>query len=48
MAAWLVSSATDRYEAPALVIGFATAHAVLWTFILINLKAAQDALKSVS
>src|SRR6516164_7357608 len=42
MAAWLVSSATDRYEAPALVIGFATAHAVLWTFILINLKAAQD------
>src|SRR6516165_8041463 len=42
MAAWLVSSATDRYEAPALVISFATAHAVLWTFILINLKAAQD------
>ena len=25
-----------------LVIGFAAAHAVLWTFILINLKAAQD------
>jgi hypothetical protein len=24
------------------VIGFAVAHAVLWTFILINLKAAQD------
>src|SRR6516165_7211396 len=42
LAAWLVASATDRYEAPALVVGFATAHAVLWTFILINLKAAQD------
>jgi 4-amino-4-deoxy-L-arabinose transferase-like glycosyltransferase len=25
-----------------LVIGFVTAHAVLWTFILVNLKAAQD------
>ncbi len=25
-----------------LVIGFAVAHAVLWTCILINLKAAQD------
>ena len=27
---------------PWLVIGFAAAHAVLWTLILINLKAAQD------
>ena len=27
---------------PWLVIGFAAAHAVLWTVILINLKAAQD------
>src|ERR1700747_2271354 len=42
LAAWLVASATDRHEAPVLVIGFAAAHAVLWTFILINLKAAQD------
>src|ERR1700756_5181927 len=42
LAAWLVASATDRHEAPVLVIGFAAALAVLWTFILINLKAAQD------
>src|SRR6202165_3971288 len=42
LAAWLVASATDRSAAPWLVVGFATAHAVLWTFILINLKAAQD------
>ncbi len=42
LAAWLVASATNRSAAPWLVIGFATAHAVLWTFILINLKAAQD------
>ncbi|MGB9115825.1 glycosyltransferase family 39 protein [Bradyrhizobium sp.] len=42
LAAWLVASATDRNAAPWLVIGFVTAHAVLWTFILINLKAAQD------
>jgi 4-amino-4-deoxy-L-arabinose transferase-like glycosyltransferase len=42
LAAWLVASVTDRNAAPWLVIGFATAHAVLWTFILINLKAAQD------
>ncbi len=42
LAAWLVACASDRFEAPALVIGFAAVHAVLWTFILINLKAAQD------
>lgn len=42
LAAWLVASASDRFEAPALVIGFAAVHAVLWTFILINLKVAQD------
>ena len=42
LAAWLVASASDRDLAPALVIGFAAAHAVLWTFVLINLKAAQD------
>jgi 4-amino-4-deoxy-L-arabinose transferase-like glycosyltransferase len=42
LAAWLAASVSDRKSAPWLVIGFAVAHAVLWTFILINLKAAQD------
>jgi 4-amino-4-deoxy-L-arabinose transferase-like glycosyltransferase len=42
MAAWLVASASDRSANLRLVIGFAVAHAVLWTLILINLKAAQD------
>jgi 4-amino-4-deoxy-L-arabinose transferase-like glycosyltransferase len=42
LAAWLAASASDRHAAPALVIGFAAIHAVLWTVILINLKAAQD------
>jgi len=42
LAAWLVASASDRKISLWLVIGFAVAHAVLWTFILINLKAAQD------
>jgi 4-amino-4-deoxy-L-arabinose transferase-like glycosyltransferase len=42
LAAWLAACASDRKAAPRLVIGFAVAHAVLWTFILINLKAAQD------
>ena len=42
LAAWLVASASDRKAAPWLVVGFAAAHAVLWTFILIDLKAAQD------
>jgi 4-amino-4-deoxy-L-arabinose transferase-like glycosyltransferase len=42
LAAWLVASATNRHQAPVLVISFAAVHAVLWTFILINLKAAQD------
>jgi 4-amino-4-deoxy-L-arabinose transferase-like glycosyltransferase len=37
-----LASATDRYEASALVLGFAVAHALLWTVILVNLKAAQD------
>ena len=40
--AWLVASASDRKAGLWLVIGFAVVHAVLWTFILINLKAAQD------
>ncbi|MGZ5871651.1 MAG: glycosyltransferase family 39 protein [Bradyrhizobium sp.] len=42
LAGWLVASASDRHAAPSLVIGFATIHALLWTVILINLKAAQD------
>jgi len=42
IAAWLAASASDPKAAARLVIGFALAHAVLWTFILINLKAAQD------
>jgi 4-amino-4-deoxy-L-arabinose transferase-like glycosyltransferase len=37
-----VASASDRKASLWLVIGFAVAHAVLWTLILINLKAAQD------
>ncbi|HEX3117353.1 MAG TPA: glycosyltransferase family 39 protein [Bradyrhizobium sp.] len=42
IAAWLAASASDPKAAARLLIGFALAHAVLWTFILINLKAAQD------
>src|SRR5476651_949261 len=41
-AAWLAARASDPKAGAWLVIGFATAHAVLWTLILINLKAAQD------
>jgi 4-amino-4-deoxy-L-arabinose transferase-like glycosyltransferase len=41
-AAWLAARASDPQAGLWLVIGFAAAHAVLWTFILINLKAAQD------
>ena len=41
-AAWLVANACDPKAGLWLVIGFATAHAVLWTLILVNLKAAQD------
>src|SRR5229473_510698 len=42
MAARLAACASDPKAAPWLVIGFAAAHAVLWTLILVNLKAAQD------
>src|SRR6202165_2586117 len=42
LAAWLAARADDPKASVWLVIGFATAHAVLWTLILINLKAAQD------
>src|SRR5450631_562872 len=42
LVAWLVAAASDRKAGLWLVIGFVLAHAVLWTFILINLKVAQD------
>src|SRR6202011_5770922 len=42
LAAWLSACARDPKASLWLVIGLATAHAVLWTVILINLKAAQD------
>jgi 4-amino-4-deoxy-L-arabinose transferase-like glycosyltransferase len=42
LAAWVAASATNRNGASAFVFTFATIHAVLWTVILINLKAAQD------
>ena len=42
LAAWLAALASDRKAGLWLVIGFATVHAVLWTLILIQLKAAQD------
>jgi 4-amino-4-deoxy-L-arabinose transferase-like glycosyltransferase len=42
LAAWLAATASDPKASRWLVIAFATAHAVLWTLILINLKAAQD------
>src|SRR5580704_2823813 len=41
-AAWLAESASDPKASLWLVIGFATVHALLWTLILIKLKAAQD------
>src|ERR1700686_5073675 len=42
LAARLAASAGDPKASLWLVIGFVIAHAVLWTLILINLKAAQD------
>lgn len=42
LAAWLTATASDPRGSLWLVIGFAIAHAVLWTIILVNLKAAQD------
>src|SRR6195256_3485716 len=42
LAAWLVARACDPKASLWLVIGFAVVHAVLWTLILSNLKAAQD------
>jgi 4-amino-4-deoxy-L-arabinose transferase-like glycosyltransferase len=42
LVAWLVARATRPETSLWLVIQLAVLHAVLWTFILINLKAAQD------
>jgi 4-amino-4-deoxy-L-arabinose transferase-like glycosyltransferase len=42
LAAWLAARAGDPKAGVWLVTGFAAAHALLWTFILIKLKAAQD------
>lgn len=41
-AAWFVARASDPKASLWLTIGFAAAHGLLWTFILVNLKAAQD------
>src|SRR5580704_11434296 len=41
-AAWLPASASDWSASLTLVVGFAIAHALLWTAILTKLKAAQD------
>ncbi len=42
VAAWIAASASDPKAGLRLVIGFAAAHAALWTLVLANLKAAQD------
>jgi 4-amino-4-deoxy-L-arabinose transferase-like glycosyltransferase len=42
LAAWLASRATDPKTGLSLVTGFAVVHAVMWTLILVNLKAGQD------
>jgi 4-amino-4-deoxy-L-arabinose transferase-like glycosyltransferase len=42
LAAWLVSRACNPQTGLWLVVSFALVHAVLWTVILIQLKAAQD------
>src|SRR5215471_14819495 len=41
-AAWLVARARDPKTSFWLVVTFAVLHALLWTVILIKLKAAQD------
>jgi 4-amino-4-deoxy-L-arabinose transferase-like glycosyltransferase len=42
LAALLTATASSPKSGPWLVIGFALLHAMLWTLILIQLKAAQD------
>jgi hypothetical protein len=41
-AAWLAARAVDPKRGSSLVVGLAVVHAVLWTLILIRLKAGQD------
>src|SRR5258705_11247718 len=42
LAAWLAACASDPKAGLWLVIGFAVAHALLLTFILVKLQGAQD------
>ena len=42
LAAWLVLRATNPETGLWLVVSFALVHGLLWTLILIDLKAAQD------
>src|ERR1700722_19411487 len=42
LAAWLVACASGPVGGPRPGIRLAVAHAVAWTFLLLNLKAAQD------
>ena len=42
VAAWIAAAAHDPATSLKFVIGFAVAHALLWTIILTALKAAQD------
>ncbi len=42
LAAWLAALAVDPKRGLWLVIGLAAVHAVLWTLILVRLKAGQD------
>src|SRR4030081_1962767 len=42
LAAWIAASASDPKAGLRLVIGFAAAHALLWTLVLASLKAAQE------
>jgi 4-amino-4-deoxy-L-arabinose transferase-like glycosyltransferase len=42
LSAWVAATATNPTTALWLVTGFALAHALLWTLVLCNLKAAQD------
>src|SRR4030088_3690795 len=42
LAAWGAAAGRDPKASLWLVIGFAAVHAVLWTLVLANLKAAQD------
>ena len=45
LAAWLYARAVDPEAGLWLVIGFAVAHAVLWTLVLVNLRVDGKAHK---